>query len=555
MSDDALDSVYRYHDGTKHHVHRFARSLGYLDWASQPRPFRAFAETPTVPLYPSPDAAADDYAPTAVTFAELGHRPVVAAPLSAALVGDVLRHSLGLSAWKQADPARWPLRVNPSSGNLHPTEAYVVCGSLPSVADTPGVYHYAPDRHLLEQRCAFDDEAWRAALGERQDVLFVVLTSIHWREAWKYGERAFRYCQHDLGHAVAAVSFAAALVGWRATMLPAFSHRAIAALAGLDRDEDFVDAEREEPGCVIALSLRDSLPVSEAMAQALVLAVTGGRWSGQASQLSEDHVTWSFIDEVATATEQPARTDILASPPAAPRQSDAAHGPPVDARALVLQRRSAVAFDGRATLDRATFLGMLARVLPAAAPPWDSAWWTPRVHLVLFVHRVDDVAPGVYMLVRDPRVLDQLRAACRQELVWEQADELLPLWRLSRQDARAMAARLSCNQDIAADSYFSLGMLAEFDESLQTYGPSFYRQLFWETGMVGQALYLEAEAAGARATGIGCFFDDDVHELLGFTSHAFQSLYHFTVGAPVDDRRLTTEPGYAWERREPSFRL
>ena len=28
----------------------------------------------------------------------------------------------------------------------------------------------------------------------------------------------------------------------------------------------------------------------------------------------------------------------------------------------------------------------------------------------------------------------------------------------------------------------------------------------------------------------------------------------FTVGAPVDDRRLTTEPGYAWEQREPSFR-
>ncbi|MEQ1730126.1 MAG: nitroreductase family protein, partial [Vicinamibacterales bacterium] len=185
----------------------------------------------------------------------------------------------------------------------------------------------------------------------------------------------------------------------------------------------------------------------------------------------------------------------------------------------------------------------------------DSAWWTPRVHLVLFVHRVDDVAPGVYMLVRDAQALDRLRAACRQELAWEQSDELLPLWRLSRQDVRAMAARLSCNQDIAADSYFSLGMLADFAESLQTYGPSFYRQLFWETGMVGQALYLESEAAGARATGIGCFFDDDVHELLGFTSHAFQSLYHFTIGLPVDDRRLTTEPGYAWEPRDPSFRL
>ena len=60
-------------------------------------------------------------------------------------------------------------------------------------------------------------------------------------------------------------------------------------------------------------------------------------------------------------------------------------------------------------------------------------------------------------------------------------------------------------------------------------------------------LYLEAEAAGGRATGIGCFYDDPVHDVLGLDGHAFQSLYHFTVGRPVDDTRLTTEPGYPWE--------
>ena len=38
----------------------------------------------------------------------------------------ILRYSLGLSAWKQFRASRWSLRVNPSSGNLHPTEAYVV---------------------------------------------------------------------------------------------------------------------------------------------------------------------------------------------------------------------------------------------------------------------------------------------------------------------------------------------------------------------------------------------------------------------------------------------
>ena len=211
-----------------------------------------------------------------------------------------------------------------------------------------------------------------------------------------------------------------------------------------------------------------------------------------------------------------------------------------------LQRRSAVAFDGRSTIGRAAFVGMLSRVLAGARAPWPGVWWTPRVHLAMFVHRVDDVPPGLYLLLRDPDAFDRLRAACRPDFLWESADEQLPLWRLANGDTRSLAARLSCDQDIAADGFFSLGMLADFDASLEAFGPSFYRHLFWETGMVGQVLYLEAEAAGARATGIGCFFDDPVHDVLGLRGHAFQSLYHFTVGMPVDDARLTTEPGYPW---------
>jgi hypothetical protein len=63
--------------------------------------------------------------------------------------------------------------------------------------------------------------------------------------------------------------------------------------------------------------------------------------------------------------------------------------------------------------------------------------------------------------------------------------------------------------------------------------------------MIGQVLYLEAEAHEARGTGIGCFFDDAVHELLGLSDDRYQSLYHFTVGHPLEDPRLTTLPPYS----------
>jgi hypothetical protein len=65
-------------------------------------------------------------------------------------------------------------------------------------------------------------------------------------------------------------------------------------------------------------------------------------------------------------------------------------------------------------------------------------------------------------------------------------------------------------------------------------------------------LYLEAEAAGVRSTGIGCYFDEVFHDLLGLQTDAFQSLYHFTVGGPIEDSRLTTLTPYA--HREPRAR-
>jgi SagB-type dehydrogenase family enzyme len=541
--------VYRYHDGTKHHFERFARSLGYLDWASQPRPFRAFADTASFPLYPSPGAAGDGYDSRRVTFDEACRIDAVPASLSAAAIGDLLRHALGLSAWKRFKTSRWALRVNPSSGNLHPTEAYVIAPALSGMANRPGVYHYSCDRHAVELRGLLDEGAWERAFGGRRDVALIALTSIHWREAWKYGERAFRYCQHDLGHAGAAVSIAAGLIGWHATLAPAWSHRDIAAITGVDRDQDFIDAEREDPGCIIALGQAPVSCTSDTVKE-LVAAAGSAEWSGRASQLSEDHVTWSFIDDVAGATEDPGRSNQgHAAAPLAASHEPPRRNRPIDARALLLQRRSALALDGRSTIDRASFVAMLSRLTPGTADvtPWATPWWTPRVHLAVFVHRVEDVPPGLYMLVRNPDAFDRLRAACRPEFLWAAADAALPFWLLAPADVRPLSARLSCDQEIAADGFFSLGMLADFDESLHTFGPSFYRHLFWETGMVGQVLYLEAEAAGARGTGIGCFYDDPVHDVLGLRGHAFQSLYHFTVGRPVDDARLTTEPGYEWE--------
>jgi hypothetical protein len=202
--------------------------------------------------------------------------------------------------------------------------------------------------------------------------------------------------------------------------------------------------------------------------------------------------------------------------------------------------------DGTTALSSPAFLAMLDRLRPRpGVPPWDMLPWTPRVHPVLFLHRVEGLAPGLYLLERRAELHETLRAALRPSFRWERpalCPAELRFYLLEEGDARSFARLASCRQEIASGSAFSLGMLAELGSLAET--PWLYRRLFWETGVLGQALYLEAEASGVRSTGIGCYFDDVVHEVLGLESTAFRDLYHFTVGGAVEDTRLTTLPAY-----------
>jgi hypothetical protein len=328
--------------------------------------------------------------------------------------------------------------------------------------------------------------------------------------------------------------------------------------------------EREEPECVAVVSPEPLDTWAACEPESLVEVARRAVWRGTPNRLSPAHAAdWPIIDRVAASTSYGGGGDqtkgatvrgcdgaAVPSDKARDRRPDDLVAPSdlvLSARSVILQRRSAVAFDGTSGMTRERLRSMLGRLLPPSSP-WDAIHWPPHVHLALFVHRVDGLAPGIYAYLRDAAVFSEWRAAMRPEFLWEPIndpndpnDPNCRLFLLVPFDCRQMARRLSCDQDIAADGFFSLGMIARVESALRERGEWFYRRLFWECGIIGQVLYLEAEAAGARATGIGCFYDDPVHQILGLSGHEWQSLYHFSMGVPVEDTRLKTEPGYAWE--------
>lgn len=538
---DHLVSVLDYHERTKHHFQRYAAGPAGLDWATQPDPFRAYRGSPQLPL---PLLAEGDPIRQA-RYADLYTAGRIAPqPLELAGIAALLELAFGLSAWKQYGDTRWALRCNPSSGNLHPTEAYVVAQGCAGVAD--GVHHYLSRDHALEQRCAFAADAALLPSGS----LLLGLSAIHWREAWKYGERSFRYCQHDAGHAVAAARYAAAALGWQARLLNHWGDADIAGLLGLDRAADLGAAEHEQADLLLLISTRPM--AGEIDPTPLLHAAVTGRWAGQANTLSPRHaLDWPVIEQVAEASRKPRTEEPAWLPPHLPAPlAGTCQGAAAE---IIKRRRSAQEFDGATAISATVFYRMLDLTLPREhVPPLDAIAWRPRLHLALFVHRIDGLAPGVYLFLRNDEVEAGMRAGLSGEFQWERvagAPSHLPLFRVVAADARSTAKTLSCHQDIAADGAFSLAMLAEYEGTLAQ-GPWTYRQLFWEAGMLGQLLYLEAEAAGLRGTGIGCFFDDAVHDLLGIKGRWLQSLYHFTVGAALDDTRLQTLPPYAHLQRD-----
>jgi SagB-type dehydrogenase family enzyme len=548
MADPRAVAVMAYHARSKHALDRYAAGPGTLDWEAQPAAFRDWTGCTQTAL--SREVLAGD-----IAWGELA-APRAPLPFDTNTLGSFLRLSLGLTAWKEYGSARWSLRAHPSSGNLHPTESWLITSQVADIAD--GLHHYHNLYHALERR-AWDDAA--SAPG-----VWLGFSSIHWREAWKYGERAFRYCQLDMGHVLAAVSYAAALHGWQPRLLPLDASTTAHAL-GVDRSEDFANVETEEAEVILALHADAAQPPT-----------SWRHCAGLPSLLDPRPLyQWPVIEEVAAATRDTAPLDRhsraggnpvnTSNPCEARTESTASSFHPLDSRLtegqpvlssskggndesdiraaqVILKRRSAQAFDGESVMPQALFRRMLAGLLAGGSPVWDLWPHTPRVHPVLLVHRVEGVAPGVYVLPRADSAVETLRAAMRDSFSWQRADESLPLYQLIASRAGKTARTLSCHQDIAAHCAITFMMVAEFAEPIAADAAA-YRHLHWEAGMLGHIVTLEAEAAGWRGTGIGCFFDDADHEVLGLKDQQFQVIYHYAVGMALDDTRISTLPAYA----------
>jgi SagB-type dehydrogenase family enzyme len=485
-----------YHELTKHSVESLRRTEHYLDWANMPNPFRHYEGVPIL------DLPADPPAPqiTALEVLE-GKTGNTLARDGAEFLSQLMFYSASISASKRVPSTGgiYALRVNPSSGNLHPTEFHFSSQGLAGWPD--GLYHYRPSSHMAEQRAIGE---FGKKLVDISAPLIFVLTSIAWREAWKYGDRAYRYCMHDIGHAWQALTLAARAMGCESFAFGHFSDDRVAERCLLHEDE--------WPMLIVGL-YGPSIPVR------MLDPVETIFFGGQPNRLSEKQERFPLIERIHAAT----KLTTEAAVPSLGQSKTSGRGeislPPLVSTSrsfgdVVRARRSALDFRGG--WESISF-SQLATVLSLAQERLFADFATTRfVYLYLYVHRVEGLTPGVYRYWPEQAELEKIKEG----------------------DQRLVAAALSLGQDLAGNACVAFSMIGDFESAARSYGDRGYRYVHFEAGAIGQRMYLASEALGLRATGIGAFFDDRVNRYLDLSPDLGQVVYHFAIGYPVPDPRL-----------------
>jgi SagB-type dehydrogenase family enzyme len=354
---------------------------------------------------------------------------------------------------------------------------------------------------MAEQRAAGDIE-----IGSGTGAIVFVLTSVAWREAWKYRDRAYRYCLHDIGHAWQALALSARAAGYDSFAIGHFPDDEITRSCKL--------AEDELP--MLVVEIRGIATGSE---------LRGGatEWfGGLPNRLSSQQVAYPLIQEMHDATslnsgDHISEAELTGAEPDDRVVNVVLPSPAASKRAFgeaARARRSALDFRGG---TESISLAQLSAILSAATQPLSADFAMTRfVRLYLYAHRVDGLQPGVYKYWPEHAGLEQIKSG----------------------DQRVAAAGLSLGQDLAGNACVAFSMIGDLGRAAHLHGNRGYRYVHFEAGAIGQRLYLAAEALGLGATGIGAFFDDAVQRYLGLTSGQGQVVYHFAIGYPIPDPRV-----------------
>ena len=512
MSNRDIEAAWQYHRGTNHSWRSVSQGAHYMDWDNQPSPFK---------LYPglTGDKLPTDIPNSGLPALEALGLATPEGPCRPTLfqLAGLFHYAAGITKVGTVPGGKMYFRAAACTGALYHIELYLVCGDL---QDLPaGVYHFgAHDFSLYRLREGDHRGALLGATGGQAAVAeapaTIVLSSVYWRNSWKYQARAYRHAYWDSGTILANLLAVGNANRIPLELITSFVDEPVNRLLDLD-------VSRE-----VALHL---VPVGRDQADTIGPPLAVDVLDLEVEPYSRREVHYPAMVEMHSASSllDPSEVpDLWGNPPSlvnpVPKGSifplgvtpETALPPDSMERTIeetILRRGSSRRFR-RADVTFEQLSNMLDRATRGIAADFldDSGGTLNQLYLI--VNDVEDLPQGSYVFHRDRSELEQL----------------------AQSDFRVQAGHLDLGQPLAADASVNVYILADLNSVLDRYGNRGYRMAQVEASIMGGRLYLGAYAQRLGATGL-TFFDDEVTEF--FSPHAEGKSVMFLVAVGRTARR------------------
>jgi len=504
--------VREYHEATK--LSPEQESSLRVDWADQPRPFKLYRDLERIPL---PRELRASKVPAIELLDGAANPSPRTAVLDLSTLATLLHHSAGIIRRLTHRGGTMYFRAAACTGALYHVELYVVCGALPGL--DAGVYHFGINDFSLGRLRAGDFHgALNDASGSEPHVAsasaIVVATSTFWRNAWRYGDRAYRHSFWDTGTILANLLAMAEAHGLPVSVVAGFADCEVNSLLGVDGTNEAAVAliplggghwpappppfEAIDPTTVPVSAHQVRLPLIEHAHQASSLPAPSAvrAWREGAA-----------LDATARADGEPAHT-LLTNPGALSLDaslSPTSGGKPDDPIEVIIARRGSA----RRFETRPIPLAALRFMLRAAERPMPSDVESSPLDTFVHAERVSGLQPGLYRVADDGHTIEQQIAGSLANAVEE----------------------ATVSNGIAIAAAASIFFVCDLAEVLRRYGERGYRVAQLHAGIRGGRLYLAAHAVGLAATGL-TFFDDLVGGLVAPREPAPGVLFMVAIGHP-----------------------
>jgi len=522
-----------FHEATKHSRVSIRASAHYLDSENKPNPFKLYTG---VPLQDLPTEFLRPALNALVSISGSVPKERASTRMGIDTLAELLFFSTGITRELKV-PGRdtFYMRAAPATGALYPIELYVVCRDLEGLK--AGVYHFSPGDFLLARLRSGD---WTPALssyaGSRADVsaapASIILTSIAWRNSWKYQARSYRHWFWDGGVIAANLLATANSAGLRSSVVLGFEDEAVNRLLGLRAAQEAAIAI-----CPVGIPDAAARPVGGRSPEAIPPPIDPDFIPLSQSEVDypevwEVHAASCLRDfsEVRTWTARPGEQEKEPSPvplalglsypldPSLPRPDEVP-----DLSQVILRRGSTRRFSPEPITYE-----QLSNVLyhSTRGVPLDLPVSGTLLDVYLISNAVKDLPSGSYRFDRTSGSLRQMRAG----------------------DFRETGGYLCLEQPLFAGASAVVFLMTDLARVLRLHGDRGYRAAQFEAGVVAGKMYLASYAQGMGASGT-TFYDDAVTEFFSPRALEVTPMMAMGIGIPgykaksgkMIPRRLTRE--------------